>query len=65
MIYQSLADEEDVKENKVPFFQKQIMYGDNYIKLADPDDEKRQELIEQGPDVCLQLGIAMIVYTIK
>ena len=58
-IYQSLADQEDVLENKTPYYQKQIVYGDKYIQLADPEDEKRAQLIEQGTDVCLQLFLSL------
>ena len=59
MIYQSLADEEDGLENKVSCLHKQIVYGDKYIMLADPEDGRCQELIQQGPDTCLQLDLAM------
>ena len=58
-IYESLADQEDVLQNKTPYFQKRIEYGDKYIQLADPEDEKRDQLIEAGTDVCLQLFLSL------
>ena len=55
----------DELENRVSFYQKQIEYGDKYIMLAGPDDGRSQELIEQGPDTCLQLDIAIKEYDFK
>ena len=43
VIYQSLADDNEVGlENKVSCLQKQIVYGDKYIMLADSEDNEKR-----------------------
>ena len=42
-IYKSLADDNEVGlENKVACLQKQIVYGDKYIMLADSEDNEKR-----------------------